>query len=590
MKSFFKFTFASIIGFIIAGLLFVFLFFGIIGSMVSSKEEPVSIKDNSILKMTLSEAIVDRASSSPFDDIDFFNQKVKKSLGLNVILKNIKKAKEDEHIKGIYINTLGVSSGLANLEEIREALIDFKTSGKFIISYSDIYTQSSYYLSSISDKIYLNPEGSVDFKGLSAQLMFFKKALDNIGVNPIIIRGKNNKFKSAVEPYMYEHISDANYEQTSTYLKSIWNHFLKGISESRSISVEQLNNIANNLLIRNAQSTVDLKLVDAVKYDDEVNAELRELSGLEADKDLRFVSISKYNKVPESKTGKGLIKNKIAVIYAAGGIDMGNSEKGKIGGEGLSKTIRKARKDSTVKAIVLRVNSPGGSALASELIWREMVLAKQVKPVVVSMGNVAASGGYYISAPSDKIYASPVTITGSIGVFGLMWNGSKILKGIGINVDAVNTNKYSDVGNMARPMSDYEYAVIQEGVEDVYHTFLSHVAEGRHTTVEAVDKIGQGRVWSGENALEIGLIDEFGGLNKAIEGAKELAKLEEYKIVEYPKKEDSFKAVFKELGLDMKASLIQEELGDSYIYYDRLNKVRKIQGVQMRMPFEVEIR
>jgi protease-4 len=568
-----------------------FVSMGIIGGIVSTaQDDTVTIKKKTVLTIDLSKGVVDRASSNPFEEMNFQTFKPENKVGLNAILKNLKKAKDDENIKGIYINSPGVNAGTGTLEEIRNAILDFKTSGKFVISYADAYSQSSYYLATASDKIYLNPEGLVDFKGLSSQLMFFRDALDKLGVEPIIIRGKNNKFKSAVEPFMYNHISEANRLQTLTYMGSIWNHILEGISKTRGISVEELNMLADSMLVSNAKATVEYKLVDELKYYDEVLAELKEKSETEEDDDINFMSISKYSKTPNKPTGKGLIKEKIAVVYASGEINMGAGSNSEIGSEGTSKAIREARLDTSVKALVLRVNSPGGSALASEVIWREVILTKAVKPVVVSMGDVAASGGYYISAPADKIFANPTTITGSIGVFGILWNGQNLMNKIGINSDAVNTNAHSDIGSTARPMSDVEYAVIQKSVEEVYDVFLGHVAEGRNKTKEQVDEIGQGRVWSGENAKEIGLIDEFGGLNEAIEAAKELAKLEDYRLLELPKQKDPMEELLSNFGANVKANIIKEELGTSYQYYNRLNKLTKLNGVQARMPFVVDIK
>lgn len=590
MKSFLKFTLASVVGFLITGILLIFIVMGIIGSIVATaKDDSVSIKAKTVLTLNLSNGVVERAAENPLEDFNFQTLKPTGKVGLNEILANLKKAKDDENIKGVYINSSGIAAGTGTIEEIRNALIDFKTSGKFIISYSDVYTQGSYYLSTVSDKIYLNPEGFIELKGLSAQLMFFKDALDKLGVEPIIIRGKNNKFKSAVEPYMYNHISEANKLQTLTYVGSIWNHILKGISETRGISVEQLNMMADEMLIDNAKSAKEYKLIDDLKYYDEVLAELKEKSETDSADDINFMSISSYSKTPKASKGKGLIKEKIAVVYANGEIHMGEGSMNEIGSDGLSSAIREARLDSSVKAIVLRVNSPGGSALASEVIWREVVLAKKAKPVVISMGDVAASGGYYIAAPADRIYANPVTITGSIGVFGILWNGQNLMNKVGINSDAVNTNKHSDIGNMTRPMTDAEYATIQKSVEDIYGVFIGHVAEGRGKSTQEIDEIGQGRVWSGQNAKEIGLVDEFGGLYDAIDGAKELAKLEDFRLVEYPKQKDPLEQLMKDFGGQVKAYVIETELGSSYKYYNRLNKLTKIEGVQARLPFVVDI-
>jgi len=589
MKNFFKFTLASIIGFLIAGIILIFIGIGIIGGIVSSsKTEKNIISEHSILEIDLSGGLTDRATKDPFNKLDIQSLQVQNKQGLNVILADIKKAETDENIDGIYINASNIQGGIASLKEIRDALKDFKKSGKFILAYADVYSQGAYYLSSIANKIYMNPQGILEFKGLSAQIMFYKDALDKIGVEPIIIRGKNNKFKSAVEPYMYNHMSDANREQTKTFMSSIWNSLLEEIAETRKISVDELNMLADSMKINNPASAVEHHLIDQLKYYDEILAELKELTKTKKEK-INFVSINEYSNTP-SLTPKKLIRDKIAVIYATGQIDMGEGDAQSIGSDGLSKSIRKARLDTNIKAIVLRVNSPGGSALASEVIWREMILAKKEKPVIVSMGDVAASGGYYISAPADKIFASPVTITGSIGVFGILMNSKKLIEKLGLSTDVVNTNSHSDIGNIYRAMGDDEYSVIQNGVEDIYDTFLQHVADGRNKKKEDIDAIGQGRVWSGNSAIKIGLIDEFGGLNKAIASAKELAKLEEYRIVEYPKEKSVFDEFLKNMGADVKASIIKNELGDAYTYYQRINQLSKINGIQMRMPYAIDIR
>ncbi len=591
MKSFFKFTLASMLGFILAGILLIFVVAGIIGAMIAAAgDDTVTQKPKTVLTIDLTQGVTERTSKNPLENFNFQAFKSENKIGLNDILSQIERAKTDENIKGIYINSSSIEAGISTVEEIRNALIDFKTSGKFILSYNEVYSQGAYYLASVSNKIYLNPEGLVDFKGLSAQIMFYKDALDKLGVEPIIIRGKNNKFKSAVEPYMYNHISEANKLQTLTYMGSIWNHILKGISDTRKISVDQLNVMADSMYVNSAKAAKEYKLVDDLKYYDEVLAELKKLSDTPEKDDINFMSISEYSKVPQLATGKGVSKNKIAVIYATGQIDMGKGSAEEIGSEGLSSAIRKARLDTTVKAIVLRVNSPGGSALASEVIWREVVLAKKAKKVVVSMGDVAASGGYYIAAPADKIYANPVTITGSIGVFGILWNGQNLMNKIGINTDAVNTNAHSDIGNMFRPMSDGEYAVIQKSVEDIYDVFLGHVAEGRNKTKAEIDSIGQGRVWSGYNAKEIGLIDEFGGLNDAIKGAKELAKLDDYRVVEYPEQKEPFEEIMESFGAKAQLYFTESQLGETFKYYQQIQNLTKLRGVQARIPFVIEIK
>ncbi|MCK5823283.1 MAG: signal peptide peptidase SppA [Bacteroidales bacterium] len=589
MKSFLKYTLATIVGVIIASFIGGLIFFGVVGSIVSSsKDKTVKIKPNTILHLKLNKKIVDRASNNPMENFNFQAFEAKNNLGLNDILENIKTAKTDDNIKGIYLDLTVIRTGIASIEEIRNALLDFKQSNKFIVSYADYYTQSSYYLATVADTIYLNPEGIIELKGLHAELMFFKGALKKLDVEPQIIR--HGKFKSAVEPFMLDKMSEANREQYNAFMGSIWDKFLKGISEQRNISIKDLTNYVDNLAIRNPKSALKHKIIDGIKYKDEIISELKDRVKIEQNKKLRLISISKYKNVPKKPKYKHLVKNKIAVIYASGEINMGKGSDKTIGAEKLSSTIRKARLDTTIKAVVLRVNSPGGSALASEVIWREVFLTKKVKPVIASMGDVAASGGYYISCAADTIVASPNTITGSIGVFGLLWNGEKFLKNkLGITVDRVKTNKYADLGSVTRRMTASERDIIQTSVEDIYDTFISHVADGRNMTKEAVDEIGQGRVWSGENAKEIGLVDVFGGLNKAVEIAAEKANLEKYRIVSLPKQVDPFTQIMKQLQGDVATSIIRNKLGSEYKYYERIQQLTKINGCQARIPFDIDI-
>ncbi|PLX05100.1 MAG: signal peptide peptidase SppA [Marinilabiliales bacterium] len=589
MKNFLKYTLATIVGFTLTQIIGFLVFMAIIGAIVGSAEDKVvDIKPNSVLKITLDNPVTERTSKNPFENINWMNMQSEQKLGLNDILKNLKNAAKDENIKGIYLEVDAVPAGIATIQEIREALLKFKESGKFIIAYSDMYSQTAYYMVSVADKIYMNPEGLLELKGLGAEMMFFKNALAKLGVEPQIIR--HGKFKSAVEPFMLEKMSDANREQTMTYLQSIWDHILDGISNSRGISVSDLNMYADSMKITNAQAAVDYKLLDGTKYKDEIISELKELSGTANDKDIEFISLSKYTNAPEIKDYKGLAKDKIAVIYGTGQIDMGDGSTETIGSEGLSKAIREARKDSSIKAIVLRVNSPGGSALASEVIWREMTLAKKVKPVIVSMGDVAASGGYYISAPADVILANENTITGSIGVFGVLWNGQELLnEKLGVTIDVAKTNAHSDIGSVYRKMTNSERSVIQHEVENVYDVFIGHVAEGRKMTKAEVDSIGQGRVWSGKNAMDIGLIDKCGGISEAIEIAKEKAGLENFRVVELPKLEDPIEQMLKEFTGEAEASVLKKNLGESYIYYKRLQNLTKMKGIQARLPFEVDI-
>jgi protease-4 len=417
--------------------------------------------------------------------------------------------------------------------------------------------------------------------------MFFKEALAKLGIEPQIIR--HGKFKSAVEPFMYTKMSEENRLQVMTYMGSIWDQMLKGISAERNISVKDLNALADNLTLNNAKAAVDNELIDGLKYKDEILDELAELTEKKDSKKLETVSISKYTKVPDVNRKK-LEKDKIAVVYASGTVMMGEGQEGTIGSDRISRAIRQARKDSSVKAIVFRVNSGGGSALASEVIWREIKLAQEIKPVIASLGDVAASGGYYIVAPAQKIIASPNTITGSIGVFGMLPNGEKLLNDkLGIHVDVVKTNKFADMGTFTRALTAQEREAIQFSIEDIYETFITHVAEGRNMTKEEVDEIGQGRVWSGANAIEIGLIDGFGGLEDAIQLAAEAANLEAYRTVDYPKLQDPFEQFMKQLQGNVRVSILKNELGDQYKYYENLKIISNQQGVQARIPYEIEI-
>ncbi len=581
MNKFFNYVLASMLGtfFVIVAILIINII--IIIGVISSSDEKVEIENNSILQLNFSHAVADRSSAKP--NLSTF--KIDKTFSLRSVTKAIKGAKTDDRIKGIYLDLSIVQIGMASLEEIREALKDFKTSGKFIIAHSEYYTHKSYYLASIADKVYLTPEGVVQFTGLSAQIMFYKSMLEKIGVEPEIIR--HGKFKSAVEPFMLDKISDANKEQTHKYVGSIWNTILKGVGEERNISIKELNNYADSLLVSSDENSKELKLVDDLLYKDQIFDELKKLSDSE---ELKLVTLSDY--LTSTKNIEDILnpkENNIAIIFAEGEIVNGKGGEDKIGSENLSEAIRDAREDESVKAIVFRINSPGGSALASEVIWRETVLAKNTKPFYVSMGNVAASGGYYIACMADTIVAEPNTITGSIGVFGLLFNAKKLMNNVGININAVNTNTYSDMGSPARKMSDYERGVIQKGVEDIYSGFISHVAEGRGMKVAEVDSIGQGRVWSGEDAQKIGLVDVLGGLETTIGFAAKKAGLENYGIKTFPKK-DKMEMIIENLVSETKASLIEEELGSSYIYYKRLKDVQSIEGIQTRLPYFLDIR
>ncbi|MDO9256161.1 MAG: signal peptide peptidase SppA [Bacteroidales bacterium] len=588
MKQFFKFTFASMLGFLLAGFLLILITVGIIVSAVSAgKNETVVVPEKTILMLTLDQPVSDRSSDNPFANMNFTRPDVSAQLGLNDILSSVKKAKSDSKVKGIYLELGDVPSGQATIEEIRNALIDFKKSGKFIVSYAEVFTQKSYYLASVSDKIYLNPAGDMEFKGMVGQVMFFKGLLDKIDVEAQVIR--HGKFKSAIEPFTLDKMSEPNKVQTLTFISGMWNHLLDGISASRKISVDDLTAIANEYKIQSPQDAVNLKMVDKLLYKDEVLDELKNRVDAKKIKDLKFMKIGKYAKAAEAD--KKSLDDKIAVIYATGDIISGDGDDQSIGSESISKAIRKARLDDNVKAIVLRVNSPGGNALASDIIWREMVLAKKAKPVVVSMGNVAASGGYYIACAADKIYAYPNTITGSIGVFGIIPNMKEMFnKNLGITFDQVKTNPYADYIPFTRPLSDGEKKIITHSIENIYSTFTKHVSEGRKMTVAQIDSIGQGRVWSGVDAKRIGLVDEFGGLTDAINEAAKLAKLKDFSTMELPEQKDTFEQLMETFSGDKSSVFLKNELGAAYPYFSYLSRMSRMQGIQALMPYDFIIK
>lgn len=592
MKSFWGSFFGTLVGVVVTTIFIFLIIIGIIVSSVSQmsdrKETVFKAKQNSVLHVKLEEEIPERSSENPFANFSFGDELGKSPIGLNDILANIEKAKDDKHIKGIYLDIQSIPAGIATLEEIRNALLDFKDSKKFIVAYSEGYSQGAYYLATVADKIYLNPQGMVEFKGLSRQVMFFKNMLSKLEVEMQIFR--HGKFKSATEPFFLDKMSEENREQTTTYVTAIWDFVLEGISKQRNISVDELNRYADNMLITNAESALQYKLVDQVVYKDEMLEILKELSDAKTAEKINFVEMGKYKHA--QKAHEASTKNKIALVYASGSIEGGEGDENSIGSETVSKAIREARLDSNVKAIVLRVNSPGGSALASDVIWREMVLAKKVKPVVVSMGDVAASGGYYIACAADAIVAHPNTVTGSIGVFGVFPNMKNLFENkLGITVDTVNTNKHSDIMSPYRPIAKEEGEVIQQWIEDVYQDFIGKVAKGRNMTTAQIDSIGQGRVWSGIDGKRIGLVDEFGGVKDAIKLAAKKAELEEYNILELPKQKEPFEEILEDLfdGEAMMDSKLKKELGTTYDNYQRLKNSMKYKGVQMRLPYDVVI-
>ena len=588
MKNFLKYTLATITGIIIASILFFVVILASFSAIVSSGNKPVAISNNSILVLKAGVPIPDRGDQNPFSGVDLINMTFAPVPGLNDILHNIEKASGDSKIKGILIENGLLPSGWATTEEIRNALLKFREGGKFVISYSDyILTQECYYLATAADKIYINPGSMVEFKGLSSEVMFYKKALEKIGVEVQVTR--HGKFKGAVEPFILDKLSEENKTQIKDYAGSLWNQVISDISKSRDIPADKLNLIADNIDGNLAPKALETKLVDGLLYRDVLIDTLKVLSGISKDKDLNLVSMNKYIKVPETKMMYS-VKNKIALVYASGTIVTGKGNDNNIGGNYYADIIRKVRRDTSVKAIVLRVDSPGGSAIASDIMWRELDLAAKVKPVVISMGNYAASGGYYISAPGTKIYADPMTISGSIGVFGLIPNAGKLLEEkLGLTTEIVKTNKNADFPSIYRPMNSYEKELMQMSIEKIYSDFVARVASGRRMSAASVDSIGQGRVWSGTSALRIGLIDEIGGLKDAINGAAKLAGVESYSIRELPVLEDPYTKILSQLSGEIRISILKNELGESVKYYKMFQEIKDMSGIQARLPYFIDI-
>jgi protease-4 len=588
MKQFFKFVLASMVGFLIISVILIFVIIGLIVS--ASSEKTVEVEPNSILKISFNYPITERTPDNPLSGLGFLGLDGDKSIGLNDILANIKKAKTDDNIKGIFLDESDVTPGEATSEEIRNALIDFKKSGKFIVAYSEIYTQGFYYLASVADKVYINPKGIFLFHGFSQQVTFLKGALDKLGIEAQII--KVGTYKSAVEPYFLTKMSDANRLQVNSYLGSLYDHFLTGISESRNISKDTLFNYANELKIRFPEDALKYKLVDGLKYKDEVLDDLKQRTGIGFKDDLKSVELGDYTKSgPENNNSKKESKNRIAIVYASGEINGSDGDDNTIGSERISKALRQVRLDDKVKAVVFRVNSPGGSSLASDVIWREVMLTKKVKPIIVSMGDYAASGGYYISCAADSIFAEPNTITGSIGIFAILPNMQKFFNDkLGITFDGVKTGKYADLGDISRPLTPEEKAILQNEVDHGYDDFTKAVADGRHKTQAYVNSIGQGRVWTGEQAIKLGLVDRLGNINDAVKSAAKEAKLKNYKLVSYPEQKSFLNKFGLGLSAEMKTHFIKSELGDNFKYYEQIKGVTQLMRTpQARLPYDIVI-
>ncbi|WP_264565490.1 signal peptide peptidase SppA [Flavobacterium sp. N3904] len=576
---------ATIVGIFVFFMLF---FFGIVllGAIFGGEPEGIEVKSNSVIELNLENISNDYAGKYKDPWMDIFSEK--KGIGLTDIINAIAAAKTDSDIKGISILNENSSLGLAQSKELREALNDFKTSGKFVMAYANNYSQRDYYLNSVANTIYLNPAGDLDFKGLSTEVMFFKDLQEKSGIKMEVIR--HGKYKSAVEPFLENKMSDANREQTTALLNSVWNSIVADISVSRTISAGRLNEIATGLLARTPEMAKANKLIDIVAYEDVYHNAIKKILKVDADEDYNKVSMSDYAQNVATTSIDLNTDNQIAVIYAQGEIQSGEGDVNVIGEGSMRRSLQEARKNKDIKAIVLRVDSPGGSALTSDLIWREIELTKKVKPVVVSMGNYAASGGYYIACNANKIFAEKNTITGSIGVFGVLPNFSQLSTKIGINTEQVMTNDNANYSPFV-PLNEKFKAVTLEGVERVYKTFVTHVAEGRKMTFAQVDSIAQGRVWTGSEALKIGLVDKIGNLNDALKEAASLAKIKTYSTQNFPEYEKNFSDILAKLPFaKSKEALIKEELGEeNYFILQQIKKVQLQKGIQARMPFEINI-
>ncbi|WP_215223459.1 signal peptide peptidase SppA [Echinicola shivajiensis] len=578
-------VFAVLIGLFIFSLFGFFFLAGLIS--LTTAEDKVTIEDNTLLHMNLNNVIlVERSSEDNMNLSSFGMVPTPNKIGLTNLKKAIKTAKNNEKIKGIYLQAGAVMANPAMLLELRNSLEDFKSSGKFIVAYSEYFSENGYFLSSIADELYMNPMGGLEFNGLSSEALFFKGLLEKLEIEPVIFRV--GEYKSAVEPFILDQMSEANRRQTEEFLGDINQFAIKTISESRDIDLEKLQNINDQMLVRKPQDAVDLGLIDGIWYDDQVKDLLRDKMGISENGKIKTINITSIN--TSAKTENIAASDRVAVIIAQGEIVSGKVENA-LSSEIIAGEIKQARMNDNIKAIVLRVNSPGGSILASDVIWREMNEARKVKPVIASMSELAASGGYYISAPADTIVAQPNTITGSIGIFGMWFNAKGLLNNkLGITTDVAKTGEFSDFMNPTRALSEVEKNIIQNQIEDGYDTFIQRVADGRNMSKEAVLEVASGRVWSGMQAKEKGLVDVLGGLEDAIEIAAAKANIEdEYRVLYFPEQKTFFEQIMSELGTDIEAKYMNYRFGATYQMFQQMEKVKDMQGVMARMPFDLVI-
>lgn len=552
--------------------------------MSFGSSDKYNLKDNTVLTLKLEGTLSERVEPNSF--LDLIGQNTDLEIGLDDILSSIKKAKENDNIKGIYINAGAFAASNASLKEIRDQLADFKESGKFIIAYADVYSQGCYYLSSVADKVIMNPQGNLDLHGLSSSPTFYKGLLDKIGIEMQIF--KVGTFKSAVEPFMLDKMSDANREQVTAYINDIWSTITSEISDSRKISVDKINQLTDSLqTFKLANVSVSDGLVDTLMYETEVKEYLKDLLKVEKAKDVRMASIKDMTSVPFVKESNS--KDVIAILYAEGSINNGSGKDG-ITDKRYVKEIEKLKDNDKVKAVVFRVNSPGGSAYASEQIWKAITDLKAKKPVVVSMGDYAASGGYYIACNASKIIAQPNTLTGSIGIFGMFPNFEGLTKKVGLSFDNVKTNKFADFGDATRPMRPEEKVILQQYIEHGYDLFLTRCSEGRNIPKDSLDHIAQGRVWTGNQALKIGLVDALGNIDTAIQEAAKLAKLDDYSLQDYPKKVDFLESLLSNQKEEFATKAMKEYLGKDYELFKTIKEIKEQDFVQARMPYDISIR
>ena len=581
--SFLKSFFASCLGTVVA--LGVLILVGILILSLVASEKEVVITDNSVLHLRLESPITEQEVEDPLSEL--FPGAGNQSIGLIQLKQAIETAKTDNKIKGIYLNIKYLQAGISTVDEIRESLLDFRSSGKWIVAYSDVYTEGAYYLASAADKVYLNPEGQIEFNGLATEVIFFKRMFDKLEIKPQVFRVGD--FKSAVEPFLRDNLSDENKLQLNSMLNSIYGEMLNKISESRKISKANLKEISDDMMVQNAKQALKYGLVDSLYYDDQLKDELRERLKVDKDKDISFVKYSKYRKSVKAYKSS---KNEVAVIVADGTILPGEADQGIVGSATICEEIRKARTNDKVKAIVLRINSPGGAFQAGDQMWREVVLATQEKPVIASMSDYAASGGYYLAMACDTIVAQPTTITGSIGVFSVLFDLSQFMGNkLGITSEEVKTGKIGELITVTRSLTEVEKDIWQKQTNEIYEIFTAKAASGRHMSQEDIKKIASGRVWTGSQAKDNGLVDVLGGLDDAIKlAAQKGGVASDYKLRYYPKQKNFLEKLMGDFEQNNKAKTLQTELGEYYPWYQRWQKVKQYQGVQARMPFEFEIK